>query len=81
MPPRDDLDEHFRSHPRLRKYWDMFEAQRSESVRQSQKMAWVILALAAICAYYVMSVKTGSWSPADWKVPGSHVGTASPARK
>lgn len=69
MPPRDDLDEHFRTDPRLRKYWEMFENQRNRSLRHSQRLSWIVLLLAAASAYYVMAAKTGSWSPLDWKAP------------
>jgi len=68
MPPRDDLDEHFRTHPRLKKYWEMFDAQKSRTLAQQQRFAWYVLFLAAVSAYYVMAAKTGSWSPADWNV-------------
>lgn len=81
MPRRDDLDEHFRNDPRLRKYWEMFEAQRSRSLQQSQKMAWVVLVLAAFSVYYVMAAKSGSWSPLDWKVPGIRAGSAAPGQR
>lgn len=69
MPRRDDLDEHFRTDPRLRKYWEMFENQRSRNLRQSQRLSWIVLVIAAASAYYVMAVKTGSWSPLEWKSP------------
>ena len=68
MPRHDDLDEHFRTHPRLRKYWEMFDAQKHRTLAQQQRFAWYILMLVAISVYYVMARKTGSWSPADWGV-------------
>ncbi len=68
MPPRDDLDAHFRSHPRLKKYAEMFDAQRNRNAPHQQRIALIALILAAAMSYYALAVKNGSWSPTDWPI-------------
>jgi hypothetical protein len=68
MPPHDDLDQHFRTHPRLKKYAEMFDAQRSRNAVHQQRMSLISLVLVALMAYYALSVKYKSWSPADWPI-------------
>jgi hypothetical protein len=68
VPGRDDLDSHFREHPRLKKYADMFDEQHNRGIANQQRMAWAVLLLVAMAAYYVMAAKTGTWNPLDWKV-------------
>ncbi|MBM3267935.1 MAG: hypothetical protein FJZ01_09830 [Candidatus Sericytochromatia bacterium] len=68
MPPRDDLDEHFRTHPRLKKYAEMFDAQRNRNIAHQQRISLMALLLAVVMAYYALSVKYQSWSPAEWPV-------------
>ncbi len=67
MPKDDDLDELFHSHPRLRKYAEMFDEQKSRNVSRQQRVAWIALAITLAVLWYWMAQRTGSWNPLSWQ--------------
>ena len=67
MPRPDELDELFHTHPRLKRYAEMFDAQKNRAAASQQKVAWAGLALLAAMVWYWMFRHTGSWNPFTWK--------------
>ncbi len=66
MPKDDDLDKLFHSHPRLRRYAEMFDEQKTRNVPRQQRMAWIVLAIMLAVVWYWMAQRTGNWNPLSW---------------
>ena len=67
MPRHDDLDELFHRHPRLRKYAEMFDAQKNRATARQQRLAWLALGLMVATVWFSMFRHTGNWNPFSWK--------------
>ncbi|MBI6546630.1 MAG: hypothetical protein HY692_07535 [Cyanobacteria bacterium NC_groundwater_1444_Ag_S-0.65um_54_12] len=70
MPPRDELDEHFHRHPRLKKYAELFDAQEQRHLGVQQRFALLVLLLLVGMLWFAMANRTGSWLPWEWGLFG-----------
>ena len=59
----DDLDAWFRTHPRLRRYHEIYERQQVTGARRSQRASWLALWVLMAALYMSSAVRTGKWIP------------------